>query len=170
MKFSLSKKLLFNSGLIAAILFIDQITKIWARSEFKGREAVVYWSDFFRFEYAENTGAFLSLGAQFSETARILVFNVAVGLFLIYVGYLLIKKAMPFWQMLAFVLLLAGGLSNLFDRIFRGAVIDFMNMGLGNLRTGIFNVADMAIMAGLIIMILPDRWLENKTPEFTKNL
>ena len=45
-------------------------------------------------------------------------------------------------------LFLAGALSNLIDRIAVGSVIDFLNVGIGPLRTGIFNVADVAIMAG----------------------
>ncbi len=58
-------------------------------------------------------------------------------------------------QMLAVALLLAGGIGNLLDRVFHGGlVIDFLNMGIGPLRTGIFNVADMAIMAGFALLLL----------------
>ena len=58
----------------------------------------------------------------------------------------------------AFSLVAAGGIGNLIDRIFRqGRVVDFMNMGITvnqfPLRTGIFNVADVAIMAGLFLII-----------------
>ena len=54
------------------------------------------------------------------------------------------------WSRLAgvgLVLFLAGGISNLVDRIAMGSVIDFLNIGIGPVRTGIFNVADVAIMA-----------------------
>jgi signal peptidase II len=51
-------------------------------------------------------------------------------------------------------LFVAGGASNLLDRILYGTVIDFMNVGIGPLRTGIFNVADMAIMLGAGILVL----------------
>lgn len=51
-------------------------------------------------------------------------------------------------------LIIGGGLSNLIDRIInQGAVIDFMNIGVGSLRTGIFNVADVAIMVGMFIFV-----------------
>ena len=49
---------------------------------------------------------------------------------------------------------MAGGASNLADRIIYGMVIDFMNVGIGPLRTGIFNVADMAIMLGAGVLAL----------------
>ena len=56
---------------------------------------------------------------------------------------------------MAVALLLAGGIGNLLDRLFHGGlVIDFLNMGIGPLRTGIFNVADMAIMAGFALLFL----------------
>jgi signal peptidase II len=61
------------------------------------------------------------------------------------------------WPTLALVgitLFIAGGSSNLLDRLTRGSVIDFMNVGFGPLRTGVFNVADMAIMLGAGLVIL----------------
>ena len=52
-------------------------------------------------------------------------------------------------QLFGLALVFAGGASNLADRIARGSVIDFMNVGLGSLRTGIFNVADVALLGGV---------------------
>jgi len=52
---------------------------------------------------------------------------------------------------------LAGGVSNLVDRIAMGRVIDFLNIGVGPVRTGIFNVADVAIMAGIGLLML-EHW------------
>jgi signal peptidase II len=55
-------------------------------------------------------------------------------------------------------MLLGGGLSNLFDRIaYGGYVLDFLNVGIGPLRTGIFNVADMFIMAGVFVMLFSEQ-------------
>jgi signal peptidase II len=51
-------------------------------------------------------------------------------------------------------LIAGGGFSNLIDRIANGGyVVDFLNIGLGGIRTGIFNIADMAIMMGGILLI-----------------
>jgi signal peptidase II len=60
----------------------------------------------------------------------------------------------PRRALLGVALFVAGGASNLVDRIAYGMVIDFMNVGIGSLRTGIFNVADMAIMLGAGILVL----------------
>jgi signal peptidase II len=56
-------------------------------------------------------------------------------------------------QTAAYSLIVAGGIGNLVDRIQKQTVTDFINMGIGPLRTGIFNVADMAIMAAVFILI-----------------
>ena len=51
-------------------------------------------------------------------------------------------------------MILGGGISNEYDRIFNNrAVVDFMNMGIGQLRTGLFNVADVLIMIGVFILV-----------------
>jgi signal peptidase II len=79
---------------------------------------------------------------------------VIVGLFLLgLVVYLLWDKRLTRLQLVAFALLAGGGISNFGDRLFRtqGRVIDFMNMGIGPVRTGVFNVADVAIMVGIAI-------------------
>ena len=54
-------------------------------------------------------------------------------------------------KLLSFSLVIAGGLGNIIDRIvYDRHVTDFMNMGINNIRTGIFNVADVCITAGVI--------------------
>jgi signal peptidase II len=60
-------------------------------------------------------------------------------------------------QVVALALLGSGGLGNLWDRVASGAVTDFANLGIGWLRTGVFNVADVAIMAGIVLLAWPRR-------------
>jgi signal peptidase II len=56
---------------------------------------------------------------------------------------------------LAVSLVFAGGVGNLIDRIIHnGFVVDFINIGIGPIRTGIFNVADVAVMGGSILLCL----------------
>ena len=139
----------------------DQLTKEWAKASLKGAMPISYLGDFFRFQYAENPGAFLSLGSGLSDGARFWILTVAVALFL---GgslvYLWVSKNLTRAGIVGLALVSSGGVSNLIDRLFRpeGKVIDFMNMGVnfiggpGGLRTGIFNVADVAIVAGILIL------------------
>ena len=113
-----------------------------------------YLNDMFRFVYAENTGAFLSLGSGMNDTLRYWVLAVVPVLVLLYIFYhVLTAHNLHVVQQAAFGFILGGGLSNIYDRIMEGKVVDFMNMGIGTLRTGIFNVADMSIMLGYFLMI-----------------
>lgn len=113
-----------------------------------------YLNDIFRLVYAENTGAFLSLGSGMNDNLRYWVLAVVPVLVLLYIFFhVLTAKNLHIVQQAAFGFILGGGLSNIYDRIMEGRVVDFMNMGFGTLRTGIFNVADMSIMLGLFLMV-----------------
>jgi signal peptidase II len=140
---------------IVIILALDQATKFYAHEYLIDDPPRSYAGDMFRIQYATNTGAFLGLGNTLPENARFWLFNVftSVVIAAIFV-YVLAAKQMLFFETLAFALLVSGGFGNLIDRMFRdGIVVDFMNMGIGNLRTGIFNIADVAIMAGIFLLL-----------------
>ena len=59
---------------------------------------------------------------------------------------------------------ISGGVGNLIDRIWRGSVIDFIYIGVGPLHTGVFNIADMAITGGLMLMLYEQYLAEKKKP------
>jgi signal peptidase II len=148
------KRVILVFGIIAVVIGIDQWSKVWAVNTLMGEPSTSYLGDFFRLTFARNTGAFLSLGSGLSDNWRywaLTILPVLVLLFLLY--QTLFSKTMSRWQIIAFSSILGGGLSNIYDRIMYGSVVDFLNMGIGNFRTGIFNVADMGIMAGLFMML-----------------
>lgn len=115
-----------------------------------------YLYDLLRVGYTENTGAFLGMGSNLSPEHRFWLFSVLAGLLLIGLFvYLLFSKPASFASVTGFALILSGGGSNLYDRIVNnGAVIDFLNIGISSVRTGIFNIADMAIMAGAVLAVV----------------
>ncbi|QDU10142.1 signal peptidase II [Gimesia aquarii] len=144
--------------LLACLLFCvgcDQVTKKIAVEKLKYEPPITYFNNTLRMEYAENTGAFLSVGSGLSKPVRFFMLVIANAAFLIIVtGMLIFRWQMPLVQFIALSLLLAGGIGNLIDRVFlNGIVIDFLNIGFGPLRTGIFNVADMAITGGALLML-----------------
>ena len=66
----------------------------------------------------------------------------------------LFVQPMSLDTVVAWSLVLSGGLGNLVDRIINdGRVIDFMNIGIGSLRAGIFNVADVYITVGVVVLV-----------------
>ena len=140
--------------LLAVTAGCDRVTKHYAVMTLAGMPGQSYLGDTIRLDYHENAGGFLSAGATWRAETRTVVFQLANGAFL--VGSLLLAMRYQ-WSRLAaagLILFIAGGLSNLIDRLAMGSVIDFMNVGIGSLRTGIFNVADVAILTGLTLLLV----------------
>ena len=112
--------------------------------------------DVFQFQYTTNNGAFMGLGARLPGSVRFWSLTVLVGVALI--GVLRFVWASQEINhptgILGASLIIGGGFSNLIDRLLNdGAVVDFVSVGVGNLRTGIFNLADGAIMLGAGILL-----------------
>lgn len=139
---------------IAATIGCDRVTKQVAATKLTGMPRQSFLGDTIRLEYVENTGAFLGLGADWPPAVRTALFGIGSGLLLLLMSILAVRHRWPGLALVGMALFVAGGSSNLVDRLTRGSVIDFMNVGLGPVRTGIFNVADMAIMLGAGLVIL----------------
>jgi signal peptidase II len=133
----------------------DQGTKHSARHFLEGQPPVSRLGDLFRWHYVENTGVFLGLGEQLPAHWRLTLFAGFVSLVLIgLLLFLLFSRTLSIGALVSGALILGGGLSNLIDRLLnQGAVVDFMSVGIGPLRTGIFNVADLAVVAGVILFV-----------------
>jgi signal peptidase II len=133
----------------------DQVTKAMAGLALTGGTGWSLLGDTVRLQLAHNRGAFLSLGASLPEGWRQGIFLVGVGGALLAVlGYVLFSKSLSPSATVGLSLILAGGAGNFLDRLrYDGVVVDFLNVGIGPLRTGIFNVADLAIVAGALVVV-----------------
>lgn len=143
----------------------DRITKNQAVNHLKGQEPISFLDGLLKLTYHENTGGMLSLGSNLPEAIRFSVFTALVGLVL-FVGLLyILVKPMTKLNFTVGLLILAGGFGNLYDRAVNdGRVVDFMLLQLGPVRTGVFNVADIAIMAGLIgFFFISSKWGQQLT-------
>ncbi len=139
---------------LASCVGCDQISKSYAESRLSETTAISYLAGSVRFQLSHNEGAFLSLGASLPKPWRRAILSLGVACVLCgFLAYALFARARLrsiLWASLVF----AGGASNLADRLlYDGYVVDFINVGVGPLRTGIFNVADMAIMAGTFLLL-----------------
>jgi len=155
----LPKKLTTISLVLVACIAIDQVTKYTAKHYLEGQGVYSFIGDTFRLVYSENTGAFLGLGSSLPEHVRTLIFSGLVAIFLLaFLAYIIKSSSVSKTDVIASGLIIGGGLSNLIDRLVNnGAVMDFLNLGIGSLRTGIFNVADMAIMLGALLLLMHKR-------------
>lgn len=148
-------RVLIRSTLAAAVLIgcvgCDQVSKMAAREYLPGTGIHSYLGDTFRLQYAENPGVFLSFGASLPSAVRYAVFTIGVGALVAALLAWAIGSSRLTWpQRLAVVAIGAGGAGNIIDRLrYDGTVTDFLNMGIGSLRTGIFNVADAILMLGV---------------------
>jgi len=135
---------------------IDQITKGVAGQHLSDMRVISFLYDVIRLQYSENTGAFLSFGADLPENARFWAFVVFAAITLLgMVVFVLMSSHISKLSLIGISLIIGGGMGNLIDRIGNnGAVVDFMNIGIGGLRTGIFNSADIAISIGAVMLVL----------------
>jgi signal peptidase II len=149
-RFTMTRKLILIVLIVSCCIGCDQVTKEIAKDTLQGAAPRSWGYDTVRLHYVKNAGAFLSLGATLSDRLRFWIFVVLPGCFLS--GLLifeLLTSTLGLKEQLALALLAGGGISNLIDRVVQnGYVTDFLNIGIGPLRTGIFNIADVLILCG----------------------
>lgn len=150
------KRLVLILAVLIACVGCDQATKSVAQSVLSETKAMSYLGDTVRFQLAYNDGAFLNLGASLPSAWRLGLLSIGVGVLLLAISaYAFLCSPGNRLQVLAAALLLAGGLGNLIDRVTHGGlVVDFINLGIGPLRTGIFNIADVAITVAVLILVV----------------
>ncbi|MDE1149435.1 MAG: signal peptidase II [Azospirillaceae bacterium] len=134
----------------------DQATKAWLKRALTPGVDLVALNGAILVTPVYNHGAFLSLGAGMGEHARGLVFTVGVALVLLaLLVWSLRARTLTRLELLGAGSFLGGGLGNLWDRLAQdGMVFDFLNLGIGPVRTGIFNVADVGLMVGVALFVL----------------
>jgi signal peptidase II len=141
---------------VLGTLGCDRLSKAVAARLLAGSVRVEWLGGLVRLQLAENRGAFLGLGDRLPDGLRFTAFVAAIGLALAAAfGWLLFERRLAPRRSIAAAMMIGGGLANLLDRIPDGAVTDFLVVGAGPLRTGVFNVADAAILAGALLWIWP---------------
>jgi signal peptidase II len=146
----------------------DQVTKGWARSYLDNREPVSIFHDTIRLIYVENTGAFMSWGAEWSQNMSFWIFTILpVALLLSFLVYVLKKwSQISILQAISFCMIFSGGIGNVIDRIVRHRhVTDFINLGFQDFRTGIFNVADLYVTIGVLFFAFSSLKPSKKLPD-----
>jgi signal peptidase II len=153
-------KRIHRLGLVLVILILctscDQMTKSYAKESLAFSPAISLLNDSIRIEYTENHGAILSLGSNLPRQVRFLFFVVMASLLVaLTVAFAINTRSLDTKQLVGLSLVAGGGMGNLLDRILNdGAAIDFIRLGIGPVRTGIFNIADLAIVAGVSTFLL----------------
>jgi signal peptidase II len=148
-------------GITLACAGCDHLSKNLAREELADGRIHTVLGGALSFRYTENPGGMLSMGSGLSPEVRFSVFTVGVGIMLM--GMLAAATLAAKFGMLeraSLSLIVGGGLGNLIDRVRHGGVVtDFLTIGIGALRTGIFNAADVAVVAGGVLLVGHAVWM-----------
>ncbi len=136
-------------GLATLTLFIDQVTKIIMNILMQSGDKIPIIKNFFALELIENYGAAWSV---FNYKVELLIVASIIALFIVYRYMYSFKKNKR--NNLAFGILLGGIFGNLIDRIFLGYVRDFLSFQFFSYHYPIFNVADIAIVVGVLLLTI----------------
>ena len=142
--------------LIAVSLLLDQLSKFLIRQNVDQYSEIKLIGDYFILTNVENSGAFLGMGSDFSpfiKTIFLLILPVIVLICIIV--YVYRDKQIDKISLIGFCLIIGGGIANIYDRILYGSVTDFLFIDLGGIfKTGIFNIADLSVTTGMILILL----------------
>jgi signal peptidase II len=148
-----AKRLAAPALLAVAILVSDRLSKAWVAKNISVWDVWPVIPGYVNIIHTENPGMAFSLLSTASPTIRGLVL---IGL----AGVVLVVVTLMFWRTTsaperwALSLVLGGATGNLWDRITRGAVTDFIDFYIGEWHWATFNVADSAITVGAILLAL----------------
>jgi signal peptidase II len=124
------------------------------RKQVAHRDYIELVDHYFILTNVENTGAMLGFGQDFPPFLKIILLQGLPLLVLIVLLYRLMTKAhLNHWAAVAFAFVVGGGLGNLIDRMLYGSVTDFFQLQLGFFKTGIFNMADVAVTFGVLLIL-----------------
>lgn len=133
----------------------DQITKELARRQLNYGEQVEILDGYVVLRLIENQGAFFGMGSRWSGFVRTFVLLLLPGLSVVLLTYFLFyRRPFSWWFALGCTALIGGAAGNLIDRILYQSVTDFLNLGIGSWRTGIFNLADVSILVGVVLLMI----------------
>ena len=156
----LKKSFIISSLLVFSIFLLDRLSKIYViylDKKFLGSELLS--SKFLNIRLIWNEGIAFGL-FSFGEKTLYNILTILILVIILAIGFMIIKS--KGFKKYSLLMILAGGLGNVFDRIFYKAVPDFIDFHVGNFHWFIFNVADIFITVGIIFLIILEFTDNNK--------
>jgi signal peptidase II len=137
------------AALAIVVVAVDQATKAWLTSQLQPGAGMVVIDGWLNFLHGQNSGMLFGLLPQSAPAFAVVSLGVTV-LIVVYHW----KAGRGVLATLALGLLLGGAIGNLIDRLVHGYVVDWIDMGIGTARFWTYNVADSAITASILLLIL----------------
>lgn len=151
--------------LAGGVLLLDRVTKIWIRTHLGPWDKIPVIPGYFDIVHFENRGMAFGVFNNGASSPRMMVLAGLAAVILAVVVYLIWRLPRPLpaaeqWTPFALGLILGGALGNLYDRVLRGSVTDFLDFYAGSHHWPAFNVADSAITIGVCLLAL--QWLREQ--------
>ena len=142
--------------IIALSILLDQFSKFLIRQNVDQYSEIKLIGDYFILTNVENSGAFLGMGSDFSPFVKTIFLIILPVIVLICIMiYVYRDKQIDKISLIGFCFIIGGGIANIYDRILYGSVTDFLFIDLGGIfKTGIFNIADLSVTTGMILILL----------------
>lgn len=134
----------------SALIFIDRITKWYALTHWKTEHVV---NAYLSFQLTINRGVSWGL-LHYSHKGLFLGITVAISLITGAVLWYAVRRYKQGFSIIGETCVIAGSLSNIFDRLVYSGVVDFIVLRRGDFVWPVFNVADCAIVVGVFIMFV----------------
>ncbi len=152
----MKQKLIVLLTITGLLIALDQVTKIYVQTHFQLGESITVWDGFFNLTYVQNPGAafgFLARSPEvFRETFFYIIPPIAMGIILYFLKSVAVSDR---FQIVALSLVFGGALGNYIDRLRVQYVIDFLDFHIQHKYSWpAFNVADSAIVCGIIALFL----------------
>ena len=147
-----SKETVVPIVLLVSIFVFDRVSKIWIINQ-QEQNSSIFINKFLNFELIWNTG----IGFGLFSTDPNLFYNLTslfIFLVVLFLFYLIFRS--NFFDKICFSIVLGGALGNLYDRIVYFAVPDFIDFHVGDFHWFTFNIADIFITVGIILLIIKD--------------
>jgi len=149
----MKNKYAWFSAIVAAIIFVDQLTKFVVVRRFRLHESIRIIPGFFDLTYVRNPGAAFGFLAGAPGMWRS-IFFITVSIVALAVILFLVRQAHDRLSLIAFALIGGGAVGNLVDRVRFGEVVDFIDWYYRTYHWPTFNIADSAISLGVGLMAI----------------
>jgi len=146
------KSLIFSFTIVILAFFFDRISKIKI-IEHQLKNDPIYINDYINFELVWNTG----VGFGFLSSSSPIFYHsisTVIGAILIFIIFLIVKSNL--YEKITYSLVLGGAMGNLYDRITYNAVPDFIDIHYERFHWFTFNIADIFISIGILLLILKE--------------